>query len=122
MSRDTTAMTQGFCVAPHQSLSALPIFAMKLEVAVDNLEKATRLSAAHIARLEERQRPTMSTKKGTTVCIGHGRSPLWRELKEFLVERLHVGVNEFNSIATAGIATTERLEEMLDLRTLHSSS
>jgi hypothetical protein len=38
-SRDTTAMTQGFCVAPHQSLSALPLSAMELEAALDNLER-----------------------------------------------------------------------------------
>ena len=100
-------------VAPHQSLSALPIFAMELEVAVDNLEKATRLSAAHIARARSAT-TCHEHKKGTTICIGHGRSPLWRELKDFLVERLHVEVHEFNSIATAGIATTERLGEMLD--------
>ena len=56
----------------------------------------------------------MTTNKGTTVCIGHGRSPLWRELKDFLVERLHIKVDEFNSIPTAGIATTERLSGMLD--------
>jgi predicted nucleotide-binding protein len=56
----------------------------------------------------------MATNKDTSICIGHGRSPLWRELKEFLVERLHVKVDEFNSIPTAGISTTERLAEMLD--------
>jgi predicted nucleotide-binding protein len=115
--RDSTALSQGFCVAPHQSLSVLPLFATELEVALDKLEKATRLSAAHVARLEERQQPAMTTKKGTTICIGHGRSPLWRELKEFLLERLHVEVNEFNSIPTAGISTTERLGEMLDAAT-----
>jgi predicted nucleotide-binding protein len=114
MTRDATAMTQGFCVAPHQSLSALPLSAIELGTALDNLEKATRLSAAHVARLEERHRPAMTTSKGTTVCIGHGRSPFWRELKDFLVERLHVKVDEFNSIPTAGISTTDRLSEMLD--------
>ena len=113
-SRDGTAMTQGFVVASHQSLSALPLAAMELETAIDNLEKATRLSAAHVARLHERQKPVMTTNKSTTVCIGHGRSPLWRELKDFLVERLHVPVDEFNSIPTAGISTTDRLGEMLD--------
>jgi hypothetical protein len=89
-SRDTTAMTQGFSVAPHQQLSALPLASMELEAALDNLEKATRLSAAHVARQEERQRPAMTTNTAITICIGHGRSPLWRELKEFLVERLHL--------------------------------
>jgi predicted nucleotide-binding protein len=113
-SRDSTALNQGFCVAPHQMLSALPLAASELETALRNLENATRLSAAHVARLEEKQKPAMTTTKGTTVCIGHGRSSLWRDLKDFLVERLHIKVDEFNSIPTAGISTTDRLTEMLD--------
>lgn len=48
------------------------------------------------------------------VFIGHGRSPLWRELKDFLHERLHLKSDEFNRESVAGIATTERLNEMLD--------
>jgi predicted nucleotide-binding protein len=72
-----------------------------------------RLSAAHAARLEE-TRPAMAPKKGTTICIGHGRSLVWRELKDFLADRLHLTVDEFNSVSTAGISTTERLSEMLD--------
>ena len=31
-----------------------------------------------------------------TVFIGHGRSALWRELKDFLVERLGLGWDECN--------------------------
>ena len=52
--------------------------------------------------------------KSTRVCIGHGRSPLWRELKDFLVERVHLTVDEFNRVSTAGLSTTERLAEMLE--------
>ena len=37
-------------------------------------------------------------RKSTRVCIGHGRSPLWRELKDFLVDRLHLAVDEFNRV------------------------
>jgi len=113
MSRDSLAMTQGLCVAPHQSLSALPLSAIELEAGFDNLEKAMRLSAAHLARLEERQ-PRVGPKQGVTIFIGHGKAPLWRELKDFLFERLHLKVDEFNSVPTAGIPTAERLGEMLD--------
>ena len=48
------------------------------------------------------------------VFIGHGRSPLWRELKDFLQDRLKLQWVEFNSESTAGLATTNRLEEMLE--------
>lgn len=47
------------------------------------------------------------------VFIGHGRSPVWLELRTFLTEQLGLQVEEFNQEATAGIATTERLQEML---------
>jgi hypothetical protein len=49
-----------------------------------------------------------------TVFIGHGRSSAWRELKEFMVERLGLAVDEFNRISVAGIPTANRLSEMLD--------
>jgi predicted nucleotide-binding protein len=48
------------------------------------------------------------------VFIGHGRAPDWRELREFIVDRLGLAVLEFNSDPTAGVATKERLEELLN--------
>ena len=50
---------------------------------------------------------------GSRVFIGHGRSAVWRELKDFLSDRLALPWEEFNRESTAGIATTERLTEML---------
>jgi predicted nucleotide-binding protein len=49
-----------------------------------------------------------------SVFIGHGRSHVWRDLKDMLSERLGLRYIEFNSASAAGIATKERLEEMLD--------
>ncbi|MGC1779927.1 MAG: nucleotide-binding protein [Xanthobacteraceae bacterium] len=56
-----------------------------------------------------------STPTGEKVFIGHGRSLMWRELKDFLQDRLHLAIDEFNNVSTAGIATANRLEEMLDV-------
>ena len=47
------------------------------------------------------------------VFIGHGRAGDWRDLKDFLRDRLDLPVDEFNAIAAAGMTTKERLEEML---------
>lgn len=47
------------------------------------------------------------------VFIGHGRSLVWRELKDFIVDRLGLEYDEFNREPAAGITTKERLEEML---------
>lgn len=49
----------------------------------------------------------------TKVFIGHGRSRIWRELKDFLEERLGLETDEFNRESTAGKTTIERLNEML---------
>ena len=49
-----------------------------------------------------------------SIFIGHGRSPVWRELKDFLADRLALPWDEFNRDSVAGIATTERLVQMLD--------
>jgi hypothetical protein len=54
------------------------------------------------------------TAAGQKVFIGHGRSPVWRELKDFLQDRLHLTTDEFNSVSTAGVAISNRLEEMLN--------
>ena len=49
-----------------------------------------------------------------TIFIGHGRSLLWMQLKDFLSERLQLNWTEFNRQPSAGIATVSRLEALLD--------
>ena len=56
----------------------------------------------------------LSDTGGTKVFIGHGRSPDWRELKEFIQERLQLPYEEFNRVTPAGLAIPNRLTEMLD--------
>lgn len=46
--------------------------------------------------------------------IGHGVSQVWRDLKDFLQDRLGLAWEEFNREPTAGLSTKERLEDMLD--------
>lgn len=72
----------------------------------------------------ERARPTPSpsplTKEkgnkmttGKHIFIGHGHSLVWLSLEKFLKERLHLSVDEFERVPTAGVATVTRLQEML---------
>ena len=58
--------------------------------------------------------PHISGASGTKVFIGHGHSPDWRELKDFIHERLQLPYEEFNRVTPAGLATLNRLTEMLD--------
>jgi predicted nucleotide-binding protein len=56
---------------------------------------------------------TQTTLYGKRIFIGHGRSPLWRELKDFIEGRLHLPWDEFNREAVAGYSTTDRLNAMM---------
>jgi hypothetical protein len=47
------------------------------------------------------------------VFIGHGHSSTWKDLKDFLVDRLGLKYEEFNRESSAGKSTKERLQEML---------
>jgi hypothetical protein len=51
---------------------------------------------------------------GRKIFIGHGRSGVWKDLKEFLSERLGLEWEEFNREPAAGRSTKEQLERMLD--------
>jgi hypothetical protein len=48
------------------------------------------------------------------IFIGHGRSLVWLQLKNFLADRLHLDCDEFNAVSVAGRATVARLQEMLE--------
>jgi predicted nucleotide-binding protein len=62
-----------------------------------------------VDRVEE-DAMSISRKK---VFIGHGGSAAWRDLKDFLQDRLNVEYDEFNRESTAGLSTKERLLSML---------
>jgi predicted nucleotide-binding protein len=66
-----------------------------------------------IETLETLLQSTQNPTSGKLIFIGHGRSPLWRELKDFIVERLGLPWDEFNREAVAGYTTTERLKSMM---------
>ena len=53
-------------------------------------------------------------ENGTHVFIGHGRSQDWRELKDFISDKLQLPWDEFNRVPVAGVTNIARLAEMLD--------
>lgn len=66
-----------------------------------------------IAALEAMPAETATPLLGKRIFIGHGRSPVWRELKDFIVGRLNLPCDEFNRQPVAGYTTSERLQGML---------
>jgi predicted nucleotide-binding protein len=111
-SRDSLAFSQGLKIAPHQAEGALPMAVSALGLCLTDLQRAAKEAASHMKRADTRSKK--SGVVGTNVFLGHGRSPLWRELKEFIYGRLRLPVDEFNSVPVAGVTTTARLSELLD--------
>ena len=111
-SRDSQAATQGLPVAPHQKLIAFDLSTTVLKNAFDSLAGAAREAASHLQRTTAQDQT--SKLVGTNIFIGHGRSAVWRELRDFIEDRLHLPVDEFNSVPVAGITTIARQSELLD--------
>lgn len=115
VSRDTTAIDQGLVVAPHQLLSAELQAIEAPYTCARSLARSARAAAAHLRRRPIGATPmTSATQLGSHVFIGHGQSPQWRELKEFLQDRLGLQADEFNRVPVAGTTTVARLSQMLD--------
>jgi predicted nucleotide-binding protein len=54
------------------------------------------------------------TPGGKKVFIGHGRSAVWRDLRDFVRDKLRLETDEYNAGPAAGYFTPERVKEMLD--------
>jgi predicted nucleotide-binding protein len=74
--------------------------------------KIARQAASHVQRRSRQE--LRDARIGTNVFIGHGRSPLWRELKDFIQDRLQLPWDEFNRVPVAGVTNQARLAEMLE--------
>src|SRR5207247_259911 len=80
--------------------------------ACEQLEKIALRAASHLERGERQVR--RAERIGTSVFIGHGRSAIWKDLKDFVQDRLRLPWDEFNRVPVAGITNIARLSEMLD--------
>ncbi|MGQ4382299.1 TIR domain-containing protein [Streptomyces sp. SAS_270] len=113
VSRDATAINQGWKAAEHQKLwsqvtSVRRSFAVCREM-LFLLERA----ANHVDR--RATAPAITVRQtGERVFIGHGGSGVWRVLKDFVTDRLKLPHDEFNRVPVAGVTTVSRLGDMLD--------
>lgn len=108
---DEIAATQGTKIPPHlQVLSEVYAIQNTIKNAA-GLSEITRQLESHISRRHRHQR---TSSANTRVFIGHGHSTIWRELKDFLQDRLGLLVDEYNRVPTAGITTANRLSAMMD--------
>lgn len=112
MTRDRLALQQGLRLAPHQGIMIKTALLGAPAIVARKISDMARQAGSHLSRLDKRIRK--STLVGTNVFLGHGRSLLWRALKDFVEGRLHLPVDEFNRVPVAGITNIARLSEMLD--------
>lgn len=112
MSRDSLAFTQGLQVPPYIAVIAEVIELRHPPKACAKLAKIARQAGSHLVRKHRRSK--RAEVIGTNVFIGHGRSQMWRDLKDFIQERLKLPWDEFNRVPVAGVTNIARLSEMLD--------
>jgi len=110
---DERARNEGRQVPPHiDVLAEIDIVEATFKTCSD-LNILVGRAESHLARLE-RGTKSNSRDKDSRVFLGHGRSPAWLELKDFIKERLGLPIEEFNRVPAAGASNKERLSEMLD--------
>lgn len=113
MSRDAVAIGQGIHLAPHELVN-IEVRAISLSFdKCRELATMARRAADHIERLNHAP-SSQARQVGSRVFIGHGRSLLWRELKDFVSDRINLPYDEFNRVPVAGTTNVDRLSEMMD--------
>ncbi|AYH10391.1 hypothetical protein C5E22_10620 [Pectobacterium parmentieri] len=109
---DQIAVSQGFLTPPHLAVRAKIVALQDPYKASDELRKILIKLYSHINNIEDKV--MVSERIGTNVFIGHGRSAMWRELKDFVQDKLHLPYDEFNRVPVAGVTNITRLVQMLD--------
>lgn len=112
ISRDSNAVMTGIRIAPHQEIIAETAALQHPCLVALELSEIAKKAHAHMSRKQKVKQHSKQT--GRNVFIGHGRSTLWRELKDFIVDRLELPYEEFNRVPVAGVTNIARLSEMLD--------
>ena len=112
ISRDTIAIDQGLTTPPHMVVLSQVYAARAPFHACVDLRKFVLRLAKHVQSLDPI--PIQENKMGNKIFIGHGHSPQWREIKDFLSDRLGLDWDEFNRVPVAGVPNTIRLAQMLD--------
>lgn len=112
MTRDMIAAGQGSKAAPHQEVLAEAQSIIGIGNVAGDVYDILKQAGSHLMRLEKQVRKQGTI--GTNIFIGHGRSFAWRDLKDFVKDRLRLPYDEFNRVPVAGFTNIARLSEMMD--------
>jgi predicted nucleotide-binding protein len=112
ITHDYAALGQGLKVPPHIEV-LVEIF--EIEKNIENCKKLANLSKAAASHIARQERYFLKKAEiGTNIFIGHGRSQIWKDFKDFIQDRLRLPWDEFNRVPVAGITNIARLSQMLD--------
>jgi predicted nucleotide-binding protein len=110
--RDMTALNEKNQIPPHIDVLA-NVASIRHSFGI--CKAAAEICVKAASHLERKGRKKKAASRvGTNVFIGHGRSSAWRELKDFIQDRLALPWDEFNRVPVAGVTNVARLSEMLD--------
>jgi hypothetical protein len=112
MSRDMVAIQSGLHTPPHINILAHVHTVTYPFRACDDLSKVVKRAASHLINVEKHR--VRDDRVGTNVFIRHGRSPVWKDLKDFIQDRMRLPWDEFNRVPVAGFTNIARLSQMLD--------
>ncbi len=97
----------------HPAMTAFPKFVAGSVTPLNVAQYAEEVHSRIVKAIRYIESISTSAPRVTKVFFGHGQSPVWRELKDFVHDRLGLDWEEFNREAVAGLATSERLHNML---------
>ena len=113
VSRDEEAIFARRETPPHINVWAQAASILSPFDACETVSKLAQRAANHLKSSEGFANRRQAEEVGMRVFIGHGHSSDWRALKDFVQDRLQLQWDEYNRVATAGVARTGRLSEML---------
>ena len=107
VTRDMLALNQGTRGPGHMRVLAKVAVASCPYMAAKEMSRLARRIAIHAEALGLGAAPLSNRAIPLHVFIGHGRSALWRELKDHIKDDLGLQPDEFNRVPVAGVATSD---------------
>ncbi len=96
MSRDMSAIQAGLNTPPHMNIISQVSAIKSPFISCQELSKLSYRVASHIQNIGKQN--IQSEQVEIHVFIGHGQSSLWREIKDFIQDRMHLPWDEFNRV------------------------
>lgn len=112
-SRDQVAISSGLQTPPHLNVYTRVISINEPFKCSDELKELLSQIIGYLHKMTN-IKTTKDFQKGSKIFIGHGNSMAWRDLKDFINDRLGLAYDEFNRVPIAGLTNITRLSQMLD--------